>query len=58
MPEWIAILNYEHPVKKEYINYIKESIVEVDKLKDIENITNHLLDSEMIEKSYLSMVLN
>ena len=56
MPEWIAILNSDHPVKKEYIKSIKESVVEVDKLRDIENITKHFLDNEMIEKSYLSEV--
>lgn len=56
MPEWIAILNHDHPVKKEYISCIKESVVEVDKLKDIETITSHFIDHEMIEKSYLSEV--
>lgn len=56
MPEWIAILNHDHPVKKNYIDSIKESVVEIDKLKDIENITSHFLNNEMIEKSYLSEV--
>ena len=56
MPEWIAILNPDHPVKKEYIKAIKESVVEVDKLRDIDNITKHFLNNEMIEKSYLSNV--
>ena len=56
MPEWIAILNYNHPIKKEYIKCIKESVVEVDKLKDIETITSHFLNNPMIEKSYLSEV--
>ena len=56
MPEWIAILNHDHPVKKEYINCIKDSVIEVDKLKDIENITSHFLNHDMIEKSYLSEV--
>jgi len=56
MPEWIAILNHEHPVKKNYIETIRESIIEIDKLKDIENITSHFLNNEMIEKSYLSEV--
>lgn len=56
MPEWIAILNHDHSVKKEYIKCIKESVVEVDKLRDIENITKHFLNNEMIEKSYLSDV--
>ena len=56
MPEWIAILNHDHPVKKEYINCIKESVIEVDKLRDIETITGHFIDHDMIEKSYLSEV--
>ena len=56
MPEWIAILNSKHEVKKKYIESIKESVVEVDKLKDIDNITSHFLDNEYIEKAYLSNV--
>lgn len=56
MPEWIAILNPDHPVKKSYIESIKESIIEIDKLKDIENITNHFIENEYIEKAYLSDV--
>ena len=56
MPEWIAILNPDHPVKKSYIESIKESVVEIDKLKDIDNIISHFLSNDMIEKSYLSDV--
>ncbi len=56
MPEWIAILNSKHPVKQSYIESIRESVVEVDKLRDIENITKHFLDNENIEKAYLSEV--
>ena len=56
MPEWIAILNPDHAVKKSYIDSIKESIIEIDKLKDIENITNHFIENEYIEKAYLSDV--
>ena len=56
MPEWIAILNPNHEVKKKYIECIKESVIEVDKLRDIDNITSHFLGNEFIEKSYLSEV--
>jgi len=56
MPEWIAILNSKNPIKQSYIESIKESIVEVDKLRDIENITKHFLGNENIEKAYLSNV--
>ena len=56
MPEWIAILNPDHPVKESYINSIKESVIEIDKLRDIDKITSHFLSNTMIEKSYLSEV--
>ena len=56
MPEWIAILNSDHYLKKEYITKIKESVVEINKLKDIDNITNGFKDSEYIEKSYIKEV--
>ena len=56
MPEWIAILNPDHPVKQSYIKSIKESVIEIDRLKDIDNIISHFLSNEMIEKSYLSDV--
>lgn len=56
MPEWIAILNPDHEVKKSYIASIKESVTEIDKLKDIDNIISHFLTNTMIEKSYLSDV--
>ena len=56
MPEWITILNPDHPVKQNYINAIRESVIEIDKLKDIEHITEHFLNNDMIEKAYLSEV--
>ena len=56
MPEWIAILNHNHHLKMEYINKIRESVTEINKLKDIDNITLGFKDSEYIEKSYISSV--
>lgn len=56
MPEWIAILNSRHPIKKSYIEAIRESVVSVDKLRDVENITDHFMNKEIISKSYLSDV--
>ena len=56
MPEWIAVLNSKHEVKKKYIESIKESVVEVDKIRDIDNITSHFLNNEYIEKAYISEV--
>lgn len=56
MPEWITILNHKHPLKISYIEKIRESVVEIDKLRDIENITSKFLNDEIIEKAYLSEV--
>ena len=56
MPEWIALLNPDHYLKKEYINKIKEEVIEVNKLKDIDKINNHFRESEYIAKSYISEV--
>ena len=54
MPEWIAILNPDNKIKKEYIRLIKESVIEIDKIKDVEKITKHFLESDVIDNCYLS----
>ena len=56
MPEWIALLNPDHYLKKEYISKIKEEVTTVNKLKDIDKINNHFRESEYIAKSYISEV--
>ena len=56
MPEWIAILNHNHSLKKMYIDKIKESVIEVNKLRDIESITSHFNDCDCISKSYIAEV--
>ena len=56
MPDWIASLNANNWLKQVYISKIKESVVEVDKLRDIENITKHFNDCNEIEKYYIKEV--
>ncbi len=56
MPEWIACLDSSNWLKKIYIEKIRESVVEVDKLRDIETINKHFVDCEYIESSYISEV--
>ena len=56
MPEWISILNPDNKIKESYINSIKESVIEIDKIKDVDKICNKLLENEYIEKAYLSDV--
>ena len=54
MPEWVTILNHDHYLKMHYIEKIKESVVEINKIRDVDNITKHFSDSEFISKAYLS----
>lgn len=54
MPEWIAILNPDNKIKRSYIESIRESVVEIEKIRDVEQITTHFQTSEYIEKCYLS----
>ena len=54
MPEWINILNPDNKIKKSYIESIKESVIEINKIRDVEKITEHFLENEYIEKCYLS----
>ena len=56
IPEWIAILNHDHELKIEYIERIRDSVIEINKLRDIDSITSGFKDCEYIEKSYISNV--
>ena len=56
MPDWIACLSPNHWLKKLYIDKMRESVVEIDKLRDIDTINGHFTNCEYISKSYLSDV--
>ena len=56
MPDWIACLEPNNWLKEIYINKIRESVGEVDKLRDTNTITSHFDSCEYIEKSYVSNV--
>ena len=54
IPDWISILNPDHYVKQAYIDKIRESVIAIDKIRDVDTITNYFNDSEYIDKAYLS----
>ena len=56
MPDWIACLSPNNWLKQIYMEKVRESVIEIDKLRDIESITTHFTDSEYISKAYLSNV--
>ena len=56
IPDWIATLNPSHPIKKVYMDEIRNSVIQVDKLRDIETINNNFKRCDEIEKAYISNV--
>ena len=54
IPKWIDVLPDNHEIKIHYLEKIKESIITVNKLKDIDKITKYYEDSKYISKSYIS----
>ncbi|MDO4394490.1 MAG: stage IV sporulation protein A [Mycoplasmatota bacterium] len=56
IPDWISILNPQHYVKKCYIEKIKESVLSIDKIREVDSITEYFNDCEYIDKAYLSDV--
>ena len=45
---------YKNEIKRSYIDAIRDSVIEIDKLRDLEKINNHFQGLENISKSYLS----
>lgn len=56
MPEWIAVLDETHKIKKSFADTIAQSMDEITKLKDVNNITNIIDQNEYIESSNLATI--
>ncbi|MEG1288070.1 MAG: stage IV sporulation protein A [Bacilli bacterium] len=54
IPEWVHVLPNNHEIKVHYLEKIKESVISVEKVKDVDDIMEHFNDSEYISKSYIS----
>ena len=54
IPDWVGVLNVNHPLKQTFLNKMKESVINVDKLRDVENINITLEDDSAISSSYIS----
>ena len=54
IPDWVGVLNNNHPLKQKFITKMKESIINVNKLRDAENININLEDTNEITKAYIS----
>ena len=54
IPEWVHVLPNDHEIKSHYLEKIRESVVSVEKLKDIDFILEHFNESVYINKAYIS----
>ena len=56
LPEWVHILSNNHKIKEEYIQKIKTSTLNINKLKDVDSIINYFKESKYITNAYISNV--
>ena len=54
IPEWVHVLPNNNYIKQHYLDKIKESVISVEKVKDVDDIMNHFNDSDIISNSYIS----
>lgn len=54
IPKWIDVLDNDNEIKHHYLEKIKESVTEVDKIKDVDNIIGHFEDSEYIKNAKIT----
>lgn len=54
IPSWVHVLSNSHDIKKHYIEKLRESVMEVSKVRDVEDIINYFTDSPYINKAYIS----
>ena len=54
IPEWVHVLPNTHDIKKHYIEKVKESMMDVSKVRDVEKILDYYTDSPYINKAYIS----
>ena len=54
IPDWIGVLDNGHPIKEAFLKAMKESVVSVNKLRDINNINLNFEENDFISNSYIS----
>lgn len=54
IPEWVSILDNKNDIKKHYLELIRNSTLEIKKLKDVDNLIAYFENSKYINKAYIS----
>ncbi len=52
IPDWVGILKPSHPLKAKFLNKMKETTIDIDKLRDINNI--NINSDDEIQNTYIS----
>jgi len=56
IPEWVHVLSNTNEIKKHYLEKIRESVTNVSKVRDVEEILTYFTDSEYISKASISQL--
>ena len=54
VPKWVSVLPNSHDIKNHYLDKIRESVINISKIKDVEKIITYYEDSKIISKAYIS----
>lgn len=54
IPDWVTVLSKDNEIKKTFIDAMKSSIHDVDKLRDIEKINLNFEENDYISNAYIS----
>ncbi len=54
IPEWVSVLDNKNDIKKHYLELIRNSTLEIRKLKDVDNLITYFENSKYINKAYIS----
>ena len=54
MPKWISELPKDNDIKISYLQSIKNTVINVEKLKDVRTIIDNFKDNEYIKETYIS----
>lgn len=54
MPKWICELPKDNDIKNSYLSSIKNTVISVNKLKDVRNIISNFTDNEYIKEAVIS----
>lgn len=54
IPKWVTVLPDDHAIKQFYLMKVKESVTNINKLKDVDSITSYFENNEYISKCYIS----